>query len=127
MIRYNTTTSNMTHSGIHMQALLRALMITSLVMIILMAPDFAHAQSGGGASAINFPIVDEIICGFIGYAKGKLAPLIAAAVIIFAILGQWLGMGKMWGTLMYVGIGLGVILGILTFIGRYSSLPASCV
>lgn len=126
MFRHNATPMNLTEQVAQRQALMRAFLITAIVMLFMMAPDFAHAQSSGGGG-FNFPVVDDLICGFISYSKGKLAPLIAAAVIIFAILGQWLGMGKMWGTLMYVGIGLGVILGIMTFIGKYAQLPANCV
>lgn len=107
------------------RGLFKTFAITLFVMAVLtMLPTAAHAQANTGW---NLPVVDQFVCGFLVYARSKLAPIIAAGVIILSIIGHWLGAGKMWSTLMYVGIGLGVILGIFTMLGQYASLPASCV
>jgi hypothetical protein len=93
------------------------------ICLVMFAPQPAFAAD----SIFNFPIVDEFMCGFISYSRGKLAPMIAVGVIVFAIIGHWLGMSKMWGSFLYVGIGFGVIMGIVTAFGRYGSMPASCL
>lgn len=90
--------------------------------LLLSAPSHAHA-----ADFFDFPIVNDIMCGFIGYMKSKLAPMIAGAVLIVTIIGQWMGVVKLWGTLFYVGMGFGVILGIMSLFAKYASLPASCL
>jgi type IV secretory pathway VirB2 component (pilin) len=68
----------------------------------------AYAQ----ATTFNFPIIDNFMCGLIAWFKGKLAPVMAVLIIICTVVGHWLGMLKMWGTLFFVGVGLGVIVGI---------------
>jgi hypothetical protein len=86
-----------------------------------------HAQGGGGSNSFSFPIVDAILCGFWAYSKTRLAPMIAAIVVIFSVVGQWLGHGKMWSTLLYIGLGLGIILGIGSLISTQTGVGASCL
>jgi len=102
----------------------KLLMLTLLAMLVL-SSGAVHAQSTG--NVMNFPIIDEFLCGFISYSKNRLAPMIAIIVVIFSIVGHWLGSGKMWNVLLYVGLGIGVILGIGSVIARYSSLAQSCI
>lgn len=82
-----------------------------LLWACLLLPGGAWAQDSGG---INFQLgqLDNIFCGFITFSKTKLAPYIAVVVIMVGVIGHWLGATKMWGTMLYVAIGLGVILGI---------------
>jgi hypothetical protein len=87
----------------------------------------ARADVAGGSNAFSFPIVDSILCGFWSYSKTRLAPMIAAIVVIFSVVGQWLGHGKMWSTLLYIGLGLGIILGIGTLISTQTGVGASCL
>jgi hypothetical protein len=87
----------------------------------------ARADAGGGSNAFSFPIVDSILCGFWAYSKTRLAPMIAAIVVIFSVVGQWLGHGKMWSTLLYIGLGLGIILGIGALISTQTGVGASCL
>jgi uncharacterized membrane protein YuzA (DUF378 family) len=72
-------------------------------------------------------VVDEIVCGFVSYARSKLAPMLAVGVVILAIIGHWLGVAKMWSQILYVGIGLGVIMGIATAFARYGSMGSTCI
>lgn len=90
----------------------------------MLVPEAAWAQSGGG---ISFPVLDQLFCQFIGYSKSKLAPYIAVLVIIIGVIGHWLGATKVWGTLLYVAIGLGVILGIGSVIANATGAGASCL
>jgi hypothetical protein len=87
----------------------------------------ARADAGGGSGTFSFPIVDAILCGFWAYSKTRLAPMIAAIVVIFSVVGQWLGHGKMWSTLLYIGLGLGIILGIGSLIATQTGVGASCL
>jgi hypothetical protein len=87
----------------------------------------ARADTAGGSNAFNFPIVDSILCGFWSYSKTRLAPMIAAIVVIFSVVGQWLGQGRMWSTLLYIGLGLGIILGIGSLIATQTGAGASCL
>ena len=86
----------------------------------------AHAQAGGGET-FSFPIVDSILCGFWPYSKTRLAPMIAAIVVLFSVVGQWLGHGRMWSVLLYIGLGLGIILGIGALIAAETGAGASCL
>jgi hypothetical protein len=84
----------------------------------------ARADSG---NSFSFPIVDSILCGFWSYSKTRLAPMIAAIVVLFSVVGQWLGHGRMWAVLLYIGLGLGIILGIGALIATQTGVGASCL
>jgi len=86
-----------------------------------------QAQGTGGAGSFSFPIVDAILCGFWSYSKTRLAPMIAAIVVVFSVVGQWLGHGKMWSMLLYIGLGLGIILGIGSLIATQTGVGSSCL
>ena len=87
----------------------------------------ARADTAGGNGTFSFPIVDAILCGFWSYSKTRLAPMIAAIVVVFSVVGQWLGHGRMWSTLLYIGLGLGIILGIGSLIATQTGVGASCL
>lgn len=99
-----------------------AMCLTALAIWLAM-PEPAQAQSIG----FNFPILDTFFCGFITYAKSKLAPYIAVTVIMMGVIGHWLGATKVWGTLLYVAVGLGVILGIGSLIASATGAGATCL
>jgi type IV secretory pathway VirB2 component (pilin) len=100
------------------------MLLLAVVATVLMAlPAVAMAQT----DIFNLPVVDEIVCGFVSYARGKLAPMLAVGVVILAIIGHWLGVAKMWSQVLYVGIGLGVIMGIATAFARYGTMGSSCI
>lgn len=86
----------------------------------------ARADTGPPGS-FSFPIVDSILCGFWAYSKTRLAPMIAAIVVLFSVVGQWLGHGRMWSVLLYIGLGLGIILGIGALIATQTGVGASCL
>jgi hypothetical protein len=87
----------------------------------------ARADTGEGPGTFSFPIVDAILCGFWSYAKTRLAPMIAAIVVVFSVVGQWLGHGRMWSMLLYIGLGLGIIVGIGSLIATQTGVGASCL
>jgi hypothetical protein len=96
--------------------------IAALLCVVGVAiPDVAYAQQ-----AFNFGGVDRLLCSFLAFAKSKLAPLIAVAVIILSIIGHWLGAGKMWGQILYVGIGMGVIMGIASLFASFGGGAGMC-
>lgn len=100
------------------------MLLLAVVATILMAlPAVACAQT----DIFNLPVVDEIVCGFVSYARSKLAPMLAVGVVILAIIGHWLGVAKMWSQVLYVGIGLGVIMGVATAFARYGSMGSTCI
>lgn len=101
-----------------------AIAIFILAMLIAF-PSVSHAQQAGGG--MDFPIIDQVLCGFLSYSRTRLAPLIAAIVVVFAWLGHLLGTGKAWGMMLNVGIGLGVIMGIGSIIARYTNAGAGCL
>lgn len=89
------------------QRFIRFLSITfGILGLWLLIPEAAWAAD------LDFPIVDELMCGFIKYSKTKLAPYVAVLAIIIGVVGHWLGATKVWGTILYVAIGLGIIGGI---------------
>ena len=94
----------------------------------LLLPDAAWAQAGS-SGGLDFQLgqLDAVFCGFITFSKTKLAPYIAVVVIMVGVIGHWLGATKMWGTLLYVAIGLGVILGIGSTIAKMTGSAASCI
>jgi len=85
------------------------------------------ARADTGSGTFSFPIVDSILCGFWAYSKTRLAPMIAAIVVLFSVVGQWLGHGRMWSVLLYIGLGLGIILGIGALIATQTGVGASCL
>ena len=99
------------------KAILQALGLVGLML----------ASTHASALTFSFPIVDDVLCGFLAYSRNMLAPVLAALVILFAVVGHWLGMGKMWGTMLNMGIGLGVILGIGSMVARVPGVGASCL
>ena len=96
------------------------LQVAGLIGLMVLCAD-------ANAAVFNFPIIDNILCGFIDYCRGKLAPSIATIVIIFSVVGHWLGTGKMWGTLLNVGLGLGVIVGIGSMVANFTNVGNSCL
>jgi hypothetical protein len=102
----------------------RQLPIVLLCASLLALASAARADTGG---TFSFPIVDSILCGFWSYSKTRLAPMIAAIVVLFSVVGQWLGHGRMWSVLLYIGLGLGIILGIGALIATQTGVGASCL
>lgn len=100
-----------------------------VLLLAAMLPGQAFAQSGG-EMALNFPIIDKFFCGFITYTQSKLAPYVAVLVIVIGVVGHWLGATKVWGTILYVAIGLGIISMagkmIVQAMGGTSALSSSC-
>ncbi len=102
--------------------------ITSSFLVIalwLLVPDQAYAQAG--ANLFEFPVLDEFFCGFIAYSKSRLAPYIAVLTIIIGVIGHWLGATKVWGLLLYVVLGLGIIMGIGAAIVRATNAGTTCL
>ena len=94
-----------------------------LTLLLSLCPEPAHA-----ASVFNgFPLVDDVLCGFFAYSRTKLAPMIAGVVLVFSVVGHWLGSGKMWSTMLYVGLGLGIVLGTGSALASYTGVAASCI
>lgn len=85
------------------------------------------ASASAMAATMSFPIIDDLLCGFNGYLRNRFAPMIGAIVVIMAMIGHWLGAGKVWAVLMYVGMGLGLIFAIGGLIASYTSAGASCL
>lgn len=98
--------------------------VVAAAFVLLAAwPVQAHA-----ASVFNgFPLVDDVLCGFFAYSRTKLAPMIAGIVLVFSVVGHWLGSGKMWSTMLYVGLGLGIVLGAGSALASYTGVAASCI
>lgn len=100
-----------------------ALLAALLAVAVACVPTSAHA-----ASVFNgFPLVDDVLCGFFAYSRTKLAPMIAGIVLVFSVVGHWLGSGKMWSTMLYVGLGLGIVLGAGSALASYTGVAASCI
>lgn len=97
--------------------------LLAVLLLGLLWPADARA-----ASVFNgFPLVDDVLCGFFAYSRTKLAPMIAGIVLVFSVVGHWLGSGKMWSTLLYVGLGLGIVLGTGSALASYTGVAASCI
>jgi type IV secretory pathway VirB2 component (pilin) len=94
----------------------------AILLTWIAIPEQAHA-----ATNFNFPIIDDLFCGFITYSKTKLAPYIAVLVIIIGVIGHWLGATKVWGTILYVVIGLGIIGVIGSIVSSATNAGASCL
>jgi hypothetical protein len=92
-------------------------------VIICLDPILSYAQS----NVISFPVIDQLMCGFISYSKSKLAPYIAVLCVTLSVIGHWLGMSRLWGALLYVAMGLGLIMGIGTVITNATGSSASCI
>ena len=101
----------------------QAAFIFMMLLGVALLPTAAHA-----ASVFNgFPLVDDVLCGFFAYSRTKLAPMIAGIVLVFSVVGHWLGSGKMWSTMLYVGLGLGIVLGAGSALAAYTGVAASCI
>ncbi|MEI7738780.1 MAG: hypothetical protein WCJ99_08605 [Betaproteobacteria bacterium] len=101
----------------------KILLITTICLLLSLFSLSATAQS----MAMSFPVIDQLMCGFIIYTKGKLAPYIAVLCIVISVIGHWLGMTKIWGSLLYISMGLGLIMGIGTVITSATGTSASCL
>lgn len=101
----------------------RMLAVAALATLLACVGTDAMAQS----TTMSFPLIDDFLCGFLSYSRTRLAPMVAVIVIVFSVVGHWLGNSKMWGTLLYVGLGLGVILGIGTVVANYTGVGSSCI
>ena len=100
------------------------LLSSTLILIILIL----HSKLAfGQTTTISFPVIDQLMCGFIVYSKGKLAPYIAVLCVVISVIGHWLGMAKIWGALLYVSMGLGLIMGIGSVITSVTGSAASCI
>lgn len=104
----------------------RSLVACAALTALVVYPNLAHAQfsSVGG---LSFPILDDLFCGFITYSKGKLAPYVAVSAVIAGVIGHWLGAAKIWGTLLYVALGIGLIMGIGVIIASATGAAATCL
>ena len=98
-------------------------LILCLGIVIYFNPLITQAQT----SAISFPVIDQLMCGFISYSKSKLAPYIAVLCVTLSVIGHWLGMNRLWGALLYVAMGLGLIMGIGSVITNATGTSASCI
>ena len=98
-------------------------LIICVGIIICLNPLLSYAQT----SSISFPVIDQLMCGFIVYSKSKLAPYIAVLCVTLSVIGHWLGMNRLWGALLYVAMGLGLIMGIGTVITNATGSSASCI
>lgn len=96
----------------------------AIIALWLMVPTQAFAQTG---QMFEFPVLDQMMCGFIAYSKQRLAPYIAVLAIIIGVIGHWLGATKVWGLLLYVVLGLGIIMGIGAAIVRATNSGATCL
>jgi len=101
----------------------KILLITTICFLLSLFSLSATAQS----MTISFPVIDQLMCGFIIYTKGKLAPYIAVLCIVISVIGHWLGMTKIWGSLLYISMGLGLIMGIGSVITSATGTSASCL
>jgi hypothetical protein len=92
-------------------------------MLVICAAGPAHA-----ASVFDLPIVTDILCGFLNFCRSQLVPILAAVLVVFAVLGHLMGISKMWGMLLYIAFGLGLIGGAGSYIVRaYPAAGASCI
>ena len=111
------------HDRTRRRAALAGLSVLAAASVLLAWPEPAQA-----ASVFNgFPLVDDVLCGFFAYSRTKLAPMIAGVVLVFSVVGHWLGSGKMWSTMLYVGLGLGIVLGTGSALAAYTGVAASCI
>lgn len=83
----------------------------------------ANAQT----TTMSFPIVDDILCAFFTYARNKLVPIIGGIVAVVSVGGHFLGLSKVWGVLLNIGIGIGLVMAIGGLIASYSGGSASCL
>jgi hypothetical protein len=97
--------------------------IILLSIIVLVISTNAEAQT----STITFPVIDQLMCGFIIYSKSKLVPYIAVLCVVISVIGHWLGMTKIWGALLYISMGLGLVMGIGSVISGVTGSAASCI
>jgi len=103
-----------------MKKIILILMACILLSIISKS---AIAQS----MTMSFPVIDQLMCGFIVYTKGRLAPYVAVLCIVISVIGHWLGMTKIWGSLLYISMGLGLIMGIGAVITSATGTSATCL
>ena len=98
------------------------LQVTFLIILVTHLAN-SHAQT----TNISFPVIDQLMCGFISYSKSKLAPYIAVLSIMIGVIGHWLGMNRIWGVLLYVSMGLGLIMGIGSVVTSATGATATCL
>ena len=92
-----------------------------LVLLFQLNDSFAQTTN------FSFPVIDQLMCGFISYSKSKLAPYIAVLSVMIGVIGHWLGMSRIWGSLLYVSMGLGLIMGIGSVVTSATGATASCL
>src|ERR1700753_3274868 len=80
--------------------------VVGVVLVAGLMALVTSAQADTDGTIFTFPIVVSILCGFWSYSKTRLAPMIAAIVVLFSVVGQWLGHARMWSVLHYIGLGL---------------------
>lgn len=97
--------------------------IATVLLALIVIPEFAWAQF----QTMSFPLIDTMLCGAIFYFKSKLAPYVAVICVICGWLGHWIGTGKVWGTMLNIALGLGVISGVGAWIATSTSFGASCL
>lgn len=106
----------------------RPISLAAAALLVLASASVLVPQPAEAASVFNgFPLVDDVLCGFFAYSRTKLAPMIAGIVLVFSVVGHWLGSGKMWSTMLYVGLGLGIVLGAGSALASYTGVAASCI
>ena len=105
----------------------RKLLRLGLIILVGIAALLWAQNTWAQAATMNFPIIDNIMCGFLAYLRSKFAPIVGVTVVVLSMVGHWLGTGKVWGTLMYVGLGLGLILGIGSMVASYTGVGTSCI
>lgn len=98
----------------------KQLAIFGALIALMVIPEAAWAN-------MSFPIIDDLMCSFISYSKSRLAPYVACLCVIIGVVGHWLGAAKIWGTLLFIALGLGIIMGIGVVIASSTGGGASCL
>jgi hypothetical protein len=101
----------------------RKLLSIYIFLFFLLQLNDSFAQT----TNFSFPVMDQLMCGFISYSKSKLAPYIAVLSVMIGVIGHWLGMSRIWGLLLYVSMGLGLIMGIGSVVTSATGATASCL
>jgi hypothetical protein len=96
-------------------------------MILFIFTLIVSSNTEAQTSNITFPVIDQLMCGFIVYSKSKLVPYIAVLCVVISVIGHWLGMTKIWGALLYISMGLGLVMGIGSVISGVTGSAASCI
>ena len=98
-------------------------LIKFVLILIFLHIENSFAQT----SNFSFPVIDQLMCGFILYSKSRLAPYVAVLSVMIGVIGHWLGVSRIWNLLLYVSMGLGLIMGIGSVVITATGASASCL